>query len=123
MEDRLWQRRNADPFALEQLVPTPGMSCVYADGPGSDSDACNTRTLTVDVGTFALQALEEQSALQGVSVEELASFSVLYYLADSDSGRISRRLPQSATRRQPSDQCKAGDSEAGVSRTPNRHGA
>ncbi len=29
----------------------------------------------------------------GVSVEELASYAVLYYLADGDSGRIARRLP------------------------------
>lgn len=28
-----------------------------------------------------------------VSVDELVAFSVLYYLADRDSGRIARRVP------------------------------
>src|SRR5271166_1377843 len=50
--------------------------------------------LTIQVEGFALDALEQQSALEGVSVEELATFSILYYLADSDSGRIARRLPK-----------------------------
>ncbi len=35
--------------------------------------------------------LEEEARLQRVSVEELVGFSVLYYLADRDSGRIARR--------------------------------
>jgi hypothetical protein len=50
--------------------------------------------LTLDLDTFAWEALAEESAQLGVSIEELASFAVLYYLADRDSGRISRRLPK-----------------------------
>jgi hypothetical protein len=42
---------------------------------------------------FAWEAVEEESDRLGVSVEELARFSVLYYLADLDSGRIARRIP------------------------------
>lgn len=50
--------------------------------------------LTLDVGAFAWVALAEESAQLGVSIEELASFSVLYYVADRGSGRIARRFPQ-----------------------------
>jgi hypothetical protein len=45
------------------------------------------------LGEFAREALAEESARLGVSSEELASFSVMYYLADFDSGRTSRRPP------------------------------
>jgi hypothetical protein len=45
------------------------------------------------LGEFAREALAEESARLGVSSEELASFSVMYYLADFDSGRIARRRP------------------------------
>lgn len=37
-------------------------------------------------------ALFEESDRLGVSVEDLASFAVMYYLADLDSGRISRSV-------------------------------
>lgn len=50
-------------------------------------------TLTLDFDTFAWSALAEESAALGVSIDELASFSVLYYVSDRDSGRIARRLP------------------------------
>jgi hypothetical protein len=46
---------------------------------------------------FACEALAEESSRLGVSCEELAAFSVLYYLADLDSGRIARTLPRSST--------------------------
>jgi hypothetical protein len=49
--------------------------------------------VTLDLEDFAWKALEEESAQQGVSIEELARFAVLYYIADRDSGRIARRLP------------------------------
>jgi hypothetical protein len=41
---------------------------------------------------FAAEAIDEEADRLGVSVEELVSFSVLYYLADVDSGRIARRI-------------------------------
>jgi hypothetical protein len=47
----------------------------------------------LDLDDFAWETVTEQAAELGVSVEELISFSVLYYLADLDSHRISRRLP------------------------------
>jgi len=51
------------------------------------------RRLTIGLEPFAWEALEQEAARLKVSVEELASFGVLYYLADGDSGRIARRLP------------------------------
>jgi len=52
-----------------------------------------SHTIMVRLDEFGLDALIEESDRLGVSSEELASFSVLYYLADLDSGRIARRLP------------------------------
>jgi hypothetical protein len=51
------------------------------------------RRLTIGLEPFAWEALEEEAARLEVSIAELASFAVLYYLADGDSGRIARRLP------------------------------
>ena len=53
----------------------------------------NRRTLALELDTFAWEALAEQSVELAVEVDELATFSVLYYLADRDSQRIARRLP------------------------------
>jgi hypothetical protein len=41
---------------------------------------------------FAWETVRAESARLGVSVEELVAFSVLYYLADVDSGRVARRI-------------------------------
>ena len=41
---------------------------------------------------FAAEALEEEAKRLGVSFEDLVNFSVLYYLADIDSGRIARQI-------------------------------
>jgi len=46
--------------------------------------------MTVQLAGFAAEALDEEASRLGVGVDELASFSVLYYLADVDSGRIAR---------------------------------
>lgn len=49
------------------------------------------RPVTLRLDRFAGEALARESARLGVSREELASFSVLYYLEDGDSERIARR--------------------------------
>jgi hypothetical protein len=49
-----------------------------------------SRTLTVRLDAFALEAIEEESRELGVEQEELVAFAVLYYLADLDSNRIAR---------------------------------
>jgi len=53
------------------------------------------RQLTLRLEGFAWEAIEEESARLGVSVEDFVAFSVLYYLADIDSGRIARRITRS----------------------------
>lgn len=74
------------------------MSSVRTDsssfGFDCDSYAHPRIELTLDLDAFGREALEEECAHLGVSVEALASFAVLYYLADIDSGRIARALPQ-----------------------------
>jgi hypothetical protein len=77
--------------------PISAVSGVSADDNplGADGNLKGgvARKLSLDLDAFAWEALEEEAAQLGVSVEELASFSVLYYLADRDSGRIVRRVP------------------------------
>lgn len=50
------------------------------------------RDVTLRLDSFAWEAIEEECARTGVSAQELVRFSVLYYLADLDSGRIARRI-------------------------------
>jgi hypothetical protein len=64
-------------------------------------DARATGKLTLDLGAFVREALEQESAQLGVPIEELVRFAVLYYLADRDSGRIARRLPAPSTPGEP----------------------
>jgi hypothetical protein len=61
------------------------------------------RQLRLSLDSFAWDAITEESERLGVPVEEIANFSVLYYLADLDSGRISRRIPSSGSLVGPSD--------------------
>jgi hypothetical protein len=53
------------------------------------------RELMLKLDDFTWEAIQEESAELGIAVEELIAFSVLYYLADRDSGRIARRIPTS----------------------------
>jgi len=59
--------------------------------------------LVLSLDEFAAKAVKQEATKLGVSAEELASFAVLYYLADLDSGRIARRplvdAPARVTRR------------------------
>ena len=50
-------------------------------------------TIGLRLGESATDALVAEAERLGVSTEELANFSVLYYLADLDSGRIARTIP------------------------------
>jgi hypothetical protein len=63
--------------------------------PGERPDARGEKNLVLRLDGFAHRAINEESIKLGVPVEELASFAVLYYLADLDSGRIARRFPPS----------------------------
>lgn len=59
------------------------------------------RNVTLTLEDFAWETLEEEAAREGVAVDELITFSVLYYLADVDSGRIARRIRRSPYPRRP----------------------
>ncbi len=48
--------------------------------------------MTVQLEGFAAEAIDEEADRLGVSIDELVNFSVLYYLADVDSGRIARQV-------------------------------
>jgi len=99
MEDELQSRsRRAIPLAV--VASHSAVGGVHAGDAGADSEFHTARSLTLHMDRFAWEALEDESAQQGVSVEELVSFSILYYLADSDSGRIARRLPQPTAARE-----------------------
>jgi hypothetical protein len=50
-------------------------------------------TIGLRLGQSATDALVAEARRLGVSTEDLANFSVLYYLADLDSGRIARTIP------------------------------
>jgi hypothetical protein len=63
-----------------------------AEDPRPTADV---RSVTLKLDGFAWEAIEEEAGREGVSVEELITFSALYYLADVDSGRISRRISAS----------------------------
>jgi hypothetical protein len=49
--------------------------------------------LRISLDGFAAQALREEAARQDVPVEQLAAYAVSYYLADLDSGRLTRNMP------------------------------
>ncbi len=68
--------------------------CAELSPDGSNElDSPTTRELKLDLDAFACEALEQEAARLAVSVEELARFAILYYLADRDSGRIARQPP------------------------------
>jgi hypothetical protein len=51
------------------------------------------RTVPLPVEGWAYEELAREAERNGMSVGELASFAIAYYLADADSGRIARRIP------------------------------
>jgi hypothetical protein len=53
------------------------------------------RTVVLRLDELAWKAIEQEAAREGLTTEELVAFSVLYYVADVDSGRISRRVSRS----------------------------
>jgi hypothetical protein len=62
---------------------------------GEAQDVHSERRLTLSLEGFTWRTLDEEAAREGLTVEELITFSVLYYLADVDSERISRRISRS----------------------------
>lgn len=69
------------------------MSESFAESDAEDRQGI--RDLTLHLDGFALETISEEATRLGVAVEELATFAVLYYLADIDSGRIAREISRS----------------------------
>jgi hypothetical protein len=80
---------------VDREPPSTASDAPAAGDPGADGDAAAkpNRRLTLRLEEFAWRALVEEARRLEVSIHELASFAVLYYLADHDSGRTARRLP------------------------------
>jgi|HubBroStandDraft_4_1064222.scaffolds.fasta_scaffold57554_2 hypothetical protein len=53
------------------------------------------RRVALQLDGFTAEAIDEEAARLGIAVDELVSFSALYYLADADSGRIARQIATS----------------------------
>jgi hypothetical protein len=64
-----------------------------APNAGESSGAREKRTLTLELGSFAWQSLDEECERLGMAIEELIAFGLMYYVADADSGRIARKPP------------------------------
>jgi hypothetical protein len=72
------------------------MGRVVSDSPTrGDRRILGGKRVTLQLEGFAAEAIDEECDRLGISAEELVSFSVLYYLADMDSGRIARRIATS----------------------------
>jgi len=66
------------------------------EAPASEDRHTPSRVrIELELDDFAASAVEEQAAMLGVRVEDVVGFSVLYYLADLDSGRIAREVTTS----------------------------
>lgn len=63
--------------------------------PRADHRTPGSRHVTLRLDGFAAEAIDEEADRLGISIEELVCFSVLYYLADVDSGRIARQIATS----------------------------
>ena len=64
--------------------------------------------MALRLGSFAWDTIDEQAARDGLTVEQLVTFSVLYYLADLDSGRVSRRISKSPYPQTPNERSTGG---------------
>jgi hypothetical protein len=69
---------------------------------GEAQDEHTERSVTLTLEGFAWETLDEEAAREGITADELITFSVLYYLADVDSGRIARRITRSPFPSRPS---------------------
>ena len=50
------------------------------------------RAIEVTFDEFGWRALTDEARRQGVTIEELVAHAAMYYLADSDTERLSRRV-------------------------------
>jgi hypothetical protein len=69
------------------------------------------RTVPLPVEGWAYEELAREAERNGISVGELASFAIAYYLADADSGRIARRIPTGGFAAPTRARCSGADGE------------
>jgi hypothetical protein len=50
------------------------------------------KQMTIELEGFTAEVIDQEADRLGISAERLVAFSVLYYLADVDSGRIAGRV-------------------------------
>jgi len=74
---------------------------IGAPGGGSREAREEGRSVVVHLGEFLAAAVAEEATGLGVTVEELTTFALLYYLADLDGERIARRIPPRTKRENP----------------------
>jgi hypothetical protein len=65
--------------------------------PKPEANGKAPRSIALELDEFAWSVLAEEANEMNVSIEELAAFALLYYVADRDSGRIARRMPAQAS--------------------------
>ena len=66
-----------------------------AQRKSEDDSVRSSRSVTVWLESYAWHAIAQEAAREGLSMDEIVTFAVLYFLADVDSGRISRRISTS----------------------------
>lgn len=89
-------RELSRPPAVERECAGIATDRAVSDSPARDGTRnLRGRHVTLELEGFAAEAIDEEADRLGVTVDELVSFSVLYYLADMDSGRIARRIASS----------------------------
>jgi hypothetical protein len=88
-----WKRKLGPPISVEWGVARiePGFGVDELDVDTRSQDHVE-RSVMMSLDDRTWQALNEEAAREGLTVEELVTFSALYYLADLDSGRIARRV-------------------------------
>jgi hypothetical protein len=57
-----------------------------------DQNNQGRQRMTLSLEGFTRELLEAEASRLDVSVQELVTFSVLYYLADANSGRVAREI-------------------------------
>ena len=65
---------------------------------------CRQAGVQVEVDDATWDALDREARRQRVAIGALAAHAVLYFLADSDSGRVAKRIGESVSERRPHDE-------------------
>jgi hypothetical protein len=65
----------------------------FADQSAQPSQDEGDHRVTIAFGSAMWQTLCAEAERQSATVEEIVSYATVYYLADSDSGRLARKLP------------------------------